>query len=569
MGKYDYAPQMTQLGPPVILALGMVLSAGMSTHVHMRHDNIYSMVASTAGVVLLSNFAYVALTSIQCMVHVARSVCQRRTSKKSRSEIPAVVDEGTKTGVETIMANFTATKMLTQTIDFQHEAAEIKLFVSREEVWRMLYPLAGAFYVLFLCLPVYDATCTVCLSFGFFVQSTHSEIRRGIYFRRPTGRRIIFCLMSVWGMVSHCLAFIFVYIAGARATNEGWQAGRGLVDELEDLHSLLFNVSAAYMRSLDAAATLGGNNSIATLLHGDSAEANLSALPGFRYQFEDANVAQYLTWSAHSYPQTMCVLWVLCLLTPSMLRNVPTSVRLPVALETTQPAVSAVAMVVLCAASWGLDVPVFALVDSQNALGDVFLLTGGAGIWFCIFMLTRGVRDRNSSHIPVVVLVVSMGKTVIQHAPLLRNHQAYELMVCTWVTIGLYAMTCVLFCRKENVAVRGGWGNAGGDDDNSSAMDTDDEIEMTFSRAQREAQGVYTIDDVLTIASDNIANSDQIMASSTRPAPRKRDTHDDPHKIKTTIPEHEEEEADDIGSEHGSARTVLRDDQSIPSDKAE
>lgn len=563
MGKYDYAPQTARLGPPLILAGGMVLSAGMSSHVHMRHDNIYSMLASTAAVVLLSNLAYCTLTTVQCVVHVARSACARRTDKGHRADLAAArgpIEEGTRAGAATVMANFTATKMLTQTIDFQHESAEIKLFVSREEVWRMLYPLAGAFYVLFVCLPVYDATCTVCLSFGFFAQSTHSEIRRGIYFRRPTGRRIIFCLMSVWGLVSHCLAFVFVYIAGARATSEGWQAGRGLVDELEDLHSLLFNVSASYMRSLDAVATLGGNNTIATMLHGDSAGTNISAPPGFRYQFEDANVAQYLTWSAHAYPQTMCVLWVLCLFTPNMLRNVPASVRLPVALETTQPAVSAVAMVVLCAASWALDVPVFALVDSQNALGDVFLLTGGAGIWFCIFMLVRGVRDRCGSHIAVVVLVVAMGKTVVQHAPLLRNHQAYELMICTWVAIGLYAAICVLFCRKENVAVRGGWGNAGGDD-NGSVMDTDDEIELSLSRAQAGPEGVYTIDDVMTIARDNISSSDQVMASSTRLPATKRDTDDEPGNIPSAKAEHEEEEVDDTGSEHGSARTVLRHNQ--------
>jgi len=259
---------------------------------------------------------------------------------------------------------------------------------------------------------VYDASCTVCLSFGFFVQSAHDELRRGLYFRRPTTRRILFCLMGISGMLAHCIAFAFVYIAGVRATSEGWHAGRTFVDELEEFHALLYNISADYIRSgglnISVAAEHNNNHNSHNNMTADNltafwtadgavfgaADGNVSAAlvngstpPALRelapysanYKFADANVAQYLTWSAHAYPESMCMMWGLCLMGAGLLRNAPPSVRLPVAIEIAQPAVSAVAVLVLCAASWWLDQPVFSLLDSQNALGDVYLLSSGGG----------------------------------------------------------------------------------------------------------------------------------------------------------------------------------------------
>lgn len=586
MGKYGYAPQTARLTPPLVLGTCMALTAGLSSNVHMRHDNIYSMVACTAGVVLLSNLSYAALTTGQCVCHAVRAavvgVTRERdagtgTVKQQRpfADARPTPESGRAEDLSaTVLGGITATVLLTQTIDFARARAEIKLYVSREEVWRMLYPLAGAFYVLFVCLPVYDATCTVCLSFGFFLQSANDELRRGLYFRRPTTRRIVFCMMGIAGMLAHCLAFAFVYIAGVRATSEGWHAGRGFVDELEEFHALLYNMSTEYLRTRganisDAAAGGVANTSVWSARLNASTDIMSEDLTpnSANYKFADANVAQYLTWSAHAYPQSMCMLWFVCLLGASLLRNVPPSVRLPVAIEIAQPAVSAIAALVLCAASWCLDVPVFSLVDSQNALGDVYLLTSGGSVWLCILMLAQGVRDRCSVYVACVLLAIVMGKTVVQHAPLLQNHQAYELMICTWVALALYTTAAVVFCRKENVAVRAGWGGSGpidsDDIDAHSPMDSDDEIEMAISCAQPVGIEVYSIEDVLVTAHEGIESSERVIAANPVPSSAHTNTHTSTKskkKARAAANASNAEKTDacsDGGSENGSGKTVI------------
>lgn len=617
MGKYDYAPQTARLAPPLVLGACMGLTATLATNVHMRHDNIYSMVACTAAVVLLSNLGYAALTAAQCLCHTARATITAVTGRhgeaaarrRALADARPTPESGRSDELSAaVVGGLTGTALFTQTIDFARARAEIKLYVSREEVWRILYPLAAGFYVLFVCLPVYDATCTVCLSFGFFMQSTHDELRRGLHFRRPTARRILFCMMGISGMLTHCLAFVFVYIASVRATSEGWHAGRGFVDELEEFHALLYNISSDYLRSGGAnvtaaaavavagagaeAVAVGGSaavwaaaNNSSMGLNASSAAAEGELVPySASYRFADANVAQYLTWSAHAYPESMCMMWGVCLMGANLLRNAPSSVRLPVAIEIAQPAVSAVAVLVLCAASWWLDVPVFSLVDSQNALGDLYLLSSGGGVWLCVLMLTQGVRDRCSIYVACVVLVVVMAKTVAQHTSILRNHQTYELMVCTCVTLGIYVVCAVLFCRKENVAVRGGWGGSasgcsGGidsdDDDGHSQLDSDDEIEMAIERAHPAPRhAVYSIEDVLSVAQDDIAASERVIATNkhkVRKSPKRRasaavtavgpiaatkDTGSTPD-TDNAAPAAADQQDSDSGSDHDSAKTVV------------
>jgi len=530
MGKYDYAPRTVHLAGPAILALGMCACAVGSTTVHLKHDNIYNMVACAAATLLLSNLLYAGLTALQWACVCAGALCQRGEAPgtpRARPLTDVRVDEhendtdDNDTDIDarsgrnselyaSVTSHFTATRLLTQTIDFGHRAPEIKLYVSREEVWRMLYPLALGFFVLFVCVPVYDATCTVCLSLGFFAQSTHAELRRGIFFKRPTTRKVLFCGVVLCGLLAHSLAFVFVYIAGVQATREGWESGRGFADDLAQFHALLYNATSDYLHHNRPDGALAGDNAtLAGMLLASPAATAAAARAA-----DDASVSQYLTWSANAYPQRMWVLWVLCACAAPLLRNAPSTVRLPVVLEVTQPAVSAIAVLALCLVSWALDVSVFALLDTQSALGDLFLLSSGGSVWFCVFMLCLAVRERCSVHVPCVLVLVAFGKSLVQHWALLRGRQVNELVVCTAVALALYVAGALYFCRKENVAVRAGWGRVL----DSGGMDSADELEMDLQLGDDRAS-VFAIDEVLGDALQSIEESDEVLHQRPAPAP--------------------------------------------------
>jgi len=523
MGKHDYAPRTVHLAGPAILLLGMSACAAASTTVHLKHDNVYNMVACAAASLLLSNLAYAALTCTQWVCAAARAACARPAAAtparpdraRALADVRADADDdddntdasGTRNSelYASVTTHFTATRLLTQTIDFGRTAPEIKLFVSREEVWRMLYPLALGFVLLFVCVPVYDATCTVCLALGFFAQSTHAELRRGILYKRPTTRRVIFSGVVLCGLLAHSLAFVFVYLAGVRATRAGWEDGRGAVEDLAQFHALLLNATGELLLAgapangtAGAALHKDAGAAVAAMLHKDAGAAVRAA--------DDASVTQYLTWSVNAYPQRMWALWLLCACAPPLLRNAPPTVRLPVVLELVQPAASAVALLALCLVSWALDVSVFALLDTQSALGDCYLLASGGGVWFCVFMLCLAVRERCSVHVPCVLVLVAVGKTLAQHWALLHGRQVYELVVCTAVFLALYLGGALYFCRKENVAVRAGWGRAL----DAAGLDSDDEIEMDLDLSDSRAS-VFAIDEVLGDAMQSISESDEVL----------------------------------------------------------
>jgi hypothetical protein len=529
MGKYDYAPRTVHLAGPAILALGMGACAVASTTVHLKHDNIYNMVACAAGSLLLSNLLYAGLTTLQWACVTVGGLCARGgahdkagmgSTPRPRPLTDVRVDpddddDDARSGrnselYASVTSHFTATRLLTQTIDFGHRDPEIKLYVSREEVWRMLYPLALGFFVLFVCVPVYDATCTVCLSLGFFAQSTHAELRRGIFFKRPTTRKVFFCGVVLFGLLAHSLVFVFVYIAGVHATREGWASGRGFVDDLTQFHALLYNATASYIhQSHPDGLHAADNATLAGLLLDSPAGVAAAARAA-----DDASVSQYLTWSVNAYPQRMWLLWVLCVCAAPLLRNAPTTVRLPVVLEVTQPAVSAVALLALCLVSWALDVSVFALLDTQSALGDLYLLTSGGSVWFCVFMLCLAVRERCSVHVPCVLVLIAFGKSLVQHSALLRGKQVNELVVCTAVMLALYLGSALYFCRKENVAVRAGWGRVM---DSGGGMDSDDELEMDL-KLDDTRDSVFAIDEVLDDAMQSISESDEVLEHRPPPA---------------------------------------------------
>lgn len=500
----------------------MSTCAFSSTSVHLKRDNIYNFVACAGVVVLFSNLCYALLTTAQCLVSGITGVCSRSSvhrrrnhalrdmhSKESDADGASVHDGDTD--------NTTLARLITHTIDFKRDARQARISITREELWRMLYPLALGFYVLFLCIPVYDATCTVCLSMGFFVHSSYAEIYRGIHFRRPTTRKVIFWNMAMWGLLVHCVVFVFVYAAGAQSTREGWHSGRSFLSDLKDLHALVHNITfdGGNTESASEVAHLNGNSTMASILLGEEV-----------FKVQDGSVSQYMTWSENAYPQRMWMLWVLCAGTPLLLQNAPAPLRLPVVIEATQNAVSSIALLSLCLVSRALDTSVFSLLDTQSALGDMYLVLSGGSVWLCVHLMLQAVRERNSVYMCCIILALSFAKTAVQHWQLLRGKQVYEIFVCACCLLVIYTCAAICFVRKENIAVRSGWGSPSVND---NLGESDDDLEMELG--QDSVGALYTIEEVIATAQKTITESKSILnAPPSSPPKKKTDAHDTPRK---------------------------------------
>lgn len=101
-----------------------------------------------------------------------------------------------------VLQNYTVQSSILQTIDFDHKLREIRLFVSREELWYIQYPLALACFVLFFCIPMYSISCILSLSIGMLCKTIHDEIYRGNLWKRSVNRKLVFFFMALCGTIS-------------------------------------------------------------------------------------------------------------------------------------------------------------------------------------------------------------------------------------------------------------------------------------------------------------------------------------------------------------------------------
>ena len=182
--------------------------------------------------VLVSIAYYITLTALQCLwsrAKRARSLSQNmnRPSAEPRSQgaplcgrgggappsdttrqRSAFVDDMTSTigthDQSCIMQQYTVQSPLLRTIDFDHQMREIRLFVSREELWYTQYPVALACFIMFFCVPMCNIACLLALGIGFLTKNVYDERKRGVCWKRESNRSVLFVMIVLCAVLSVC-----------------------------------------------------------------------------------------------------------------------------------------------------------------------------------------------------------------------------------------------------------------------------------------------------------------------------------------------------------------------------
>lgn len=423
MRRSDVTPVSTNVGIVFAFVASLCATALFSTGVHEGTDNVYSMLACTALVVLVSQCVYFAATTLQyayALVVRTRSRDKHALPWAKRPVADERVDEKpNERAMSYLHSTCTLSELILNTIDFQHKRSEIRLWVTREHLWYALYLFPTGVYGAFLCVPVYDPACTVCFAFGLFLAAVRVEGLRGRMWHRPLARRVLFASVCGLALVTFVLAFAVAYLAMLKNTNAAWES----VD------------------NTTAAEPAGTNTTHA-------------AVP-----IERAQLAQYLTWFRHAYPRKTWVWWLVCLYAPLLLDFVPTSMRLPVVLETSQMPLTSIALGVLCYVSAATRESVFDFIATQHALGNVYFLVGSASTWVAVFSLCFCVRRRCFLPMPAPLLLVAFVKSARLLDVDVWRSETRGMLIGTGVVFSSYVASMVYFCRCEDTAVRTGWGS--------------------------------------------------------------------------------------------------------------
>lgn len=424
MRRGDVTPVATNAGIVFAFTVSLAGTALFSTGVHEGSDNVYSMLACTALVVLVSQCVYFAVTALQYAYSLVVRTRGRNTNALPWAKRPVAderVDEKPNERAMSYLHNTcTPSELLLNTIDFQHKRSEIRLWVTREHLWYSLYLFPTGVYGAFLCVPVYDPACTVCFAFGLFLAAARVEGLRGRMWRRPMARRVLFAGVCSLGLMTFTLAFAVAYLAMLKNTNVAWE----WVD----------NATEAVRTN-----------------------ATHAVVP-----VERADLAQYLTWFKHAYPRKTWVWWLVCLCAPALLDFVPASMRLPVVLETSQMPLTSIALGVLCYVSAATRESVFDFIATQHAIGNVYFLVGGASTWAAVFSLCFCVRRRSFLLVSAPLLLVAFAKSARLLDVAVWRNETRAILIGTGVVFFSYVASLVYFCRCEDVAVRTGWGSGHG-----------------------------------------------------------------------------------------------------------
>lgn len=351
--------------------------------------------------------------------------------------------------------------MLVHTIDFQHREQEIKLWISREDLWKVMYPVSAGIYIAFLAIPVYDPVCTICFCAGIFSKAIVTEWRRGYYWNRPSARKGLLAAITLLGAVQAILIFICGYMAMLENTNQGWERHETWKHEMIGLVTNATDQTPPVPHLTDENVT--DENLLEIILDENG-------------MFKGDADRQYVNWFFHAYPAKCWMWWFTCFYAGPLLDSIPGNMRMPVIVEKSQMSTFGIAMAALFVVLGVTRSSAFDFVQIQSAMGDIYLLFGAPCIWACIFCLCHSVREKSSLGLTVPLSIVSLVKSFTMLRADFWEKQNAQVFVASSVVSTSYLVSVVYFMRVENVAIRSGWGTRGndlevlsdGDDDFSS-----------------------------------------------------------------------------------------------------
>ena len=268
MSKYDFRPDSVNLIPsvPLLVAVGCI-SLSTSATLGLTHGFV-DRIACCCLTILASNVWYLVLTGLQCLKFQLESLYHQRQRRGRQEQLQktreAVIDDRrlpeTNNDIAFVTGPYNLTSLLVNTVEFRHTPREVRLFVSRKELWYILYPMAFAVFVLFYCIPMYDISCTVSLVTGLLSKSTYDEVKRGMHWKRGTGRKICFAFATTCGVMCVSGLFVLGIVVNRHAAS---------VYTFADSNSSVAHLAHVSSSNVSAHALPIPENMLGTLLHDD------------------------------------------------------------------------------------------------------------------------------------------------------------------------------------------------------------------------------------------------------------------------------------------------------------
>jgi len=566
MSKVEFKPHVVHISMVLGLVGGMSLCLGFSS-VALHADQFFAkQIVCCCLSVLVSNCYYTAITVLQCLCSRTRMLRKKSAelilvgSGNSRTRTAFVDDMRSTVGInsqDVIMQHYTVQSTILQTIDFNHTLREIRLFVSREELWYMQYPMALASFILFFCIPMYNIACLLAMSIGFLARCIHDETKRGFLWKRDTQRTAVMVLMVLCAVLSVVTLCPIVTILNQRAkrASPAFTADKAVYSDQMPLQAQTdTNASAAnetevrtspavaagtqpFLRQDDGLSVQNASDSydvagkiidttdpgtghapnyIDMLLHNDDLDEYLLA-PQNSSVLADLLDAAQKGFREPSMPQKI-VTWVVCFFVPFLLSSAPDSIRLPVVLEIMQPSMTCLAALLLCItlfvteqenrSNHGYAKNIVLSVLSEWVT-VVYIVVIPALIWMCTFLVIKCVRQKTLSFVCCALICFAYVRTLQVSANV--HHHSRDI-TRTLIFVGaldvVYVILTIRFCRAENKAIQTGWDadredDVVDDDDNFTATD---DLHETTSPAPH-----YTMDDVLLHVTSEIGNTEDAM----------------------------------------------------------
>jgi len=571
MSKHSFKPVSVQFltNVPFVLAIiGIsVFSAGTIDVSYTFMDRI----ACSCLTILMSNIIYVTLTGFQCLRFqiqcLVKQTRRRPQSEQNEKKRGAILDDrrllDNTDDLALITGQYSLKNVFCNTIEFRHAPREIRLFVSRKELWYILYPSAFAVFVLFYCIPIYDISCTVSLIMGLLAKSCYDEIQRGIHWKRGTGRKICFTFAMLFGILCASGLLLLSIILD-----------QSIHQYTTSLNSSMSSTSSPIAPHVHEHTNVSSVNMLGTLLHGDDRNnnfrhnrrqnetlttidefpmildlpANISittALVNATYSTNDAtssvisiNVSSHEDGLSEEVGEAlnaaykselrnpnllqMILVWTSCLCTPFFLGQTPDSIRLPVLMEIVQPSVSCLAAFVLflaCATSdnaW----------QSRNLLQSssvvAYICFTPAAVWCAIYFVIKASRSKTTTHLCGILMVAAYSKLLhVMHHHSTHSRGLSQVSILVGFLCALYTGLTLIFIRMENKCIQMGW-DGGQDDDDADDYGFDLDMSSTSTggghkhfQHGNESDNFsprYCIEDVLQRVTDDIKTTEYILS---------------------------------------------------------
>ena len=413
-------PHKINFGMLFLLAILMIFIISMSTNVKSRYDKPYNGAVYTCIIILITYMYYVTITFVQYIIFVIVNFFKnKRNTEYVITPVPKY--------------RTTFNSYLLTTIDFHGIFTEQIIFVSREEIWRIFYPITWAVFFTLVAVPIYEYESTASLCAGFVAKGIHDEIYRGFFWGRSNKRKFILLFVGFSGFAACCLLFSISY---------SFQTKYAIAD-ISQKHTI-------------------------------QAVAQNSSFNYTTYPVAQNSSFNYTTYpnevTSNSYKFRSLSSWICTAIAPFVLAKLPESIQLPVIFEIFLPSLACISTFVLCVVATSTNTIPLELFDTISYVECIFFLMAPFFVFGVLFVVVYAVQRKKTMSIASVVILIFIIKIIFKHQFEIQQ----TLVITTCVCCCIFTISNVVFDREENIAIRSGWGE---DSDIPDTFDIETEIQ--------------------------------------------------------------------------------------------